>query len=522
MKNKFSLFEQLNTSKEVIETIDECIKITLGPTGKNGILSTEKEPIKFITNGSILIKSLDFKRRTDNILLKLIEQACAKTASISGDGSTTTILLTCELLQTSIRFLSNGYNSIFLSNGMKKVSHFLIEKLLSFSKPILEKDQLLGLMKTALGRKVNMEIFSILQESISEIGRDGLLIVEENISPQTVLEVVQGIELEKGFASSYFVNDLKKFEVMYENPLLLIANSPINSFNQIQEIIEYIKREKKPLVIVAEEINKDLVSSLVLNNIQKKMKIVVVKYSSIKFLKDGLLEDLALLSHSNYFTSNLKTTSKNVIFTVEDLGSVEKVIIRKEKSTFFVSKFAHVIAKRRINELNRELLTSDSEYEKGLFKTRIARLSGNITKIKLGISNQYEVDELRQKIENILITMKAGLEEGVVGGGGTFYLFLREELLNWSYLNLVGEEVFAAQIISASFLRPFYELFHNTNISPYETLEELKILGYPYGYNVLGKKIVNTLNDGLLDSAKSVRSILWNSITLVSTIITSE
>jgi len=124
MKNKFSLFDQLNTSKEVIETIDECIKITLGPTGKNGILSTEKEPIKFITNGSLLIKSLDFQRKTDNTLLKLIEQACAKTASISGDGSTTTILLTCELLQTCLRFLSNGYNSIFLSNGMKSLLFF--------------------------------------------------------------------------------------------------------------------------------------------------------------------------------------------------------------------------------------------------------------------------------------------------------------------------------------------------------------------------------------------------------------
>ena len=187
-----------------------------------------------------------------------------------------------------------------------------------------------------------------------------------------------------------------------------------------------------------------------------------------------------------------------------------------------VSKFARLMAKRRMNELNRELLNSDSEYEKNIFKTRIARLSGNITKIRLGISNQYETDQLRQKVENIIQTIKSSLEEGFVPGGGIFYLFLREELSSWSYLNLVGEEVFAAQIVAESFSRPFQELFTNTNISPYGLLEPLKKLGYPYGYDVLEKKIVHTLKEGLIDSAKSVRSILWNSITLVSTIITSE
>jgi chaperonin GroEL len=273
---------------------------------------------------------------------------------------------------------------------------------------------------------------------------------------------------------------------------------------------------------VGEEISKEVISFLVLNNIQKKLKIVVVRYTSIKFIKNGILEDLALLSHSNYFTTALKKSASNILFTVEDLGQVEKVIIRKEKSTFLVSKFARLIAKRRMNELNRELLNCDSEYEKSIFKTRIARLSGNITKIKLGISNQYEMDELRQKVENLLNTMKSALEEGFVPGGGSFYLYLRDELAQWSYMNLVGEEIFAAQIVSNSLQRPFQELFSNTNISSFSLLEELKGLGYPYGYNVLDKKIVNTLQDGLIDSAKSVRAILWNSVSLVSTVITSE
>jgi chaperonin GroEL len=344
--------------------------------------------------------------------------------------------------------------------------------------------------------------------------------VEENISTENEIEVVQGIELDKGFASSYFVNDLKKFEVIYENPYILITSQPITSLNQIRDIIEFVKLNNKPLVIVAEEISKEIISTLVLNNIQKKLKVVVIKYTSIKFMKNGVLDDLSLLTHSNYFVPAVKNTIINL--TIDDLGTAEKVIIRKDKSTFIISKFSKVIAQRKINELNREIITSESEYEKNIFKTRIARLSGHIAKIKIGLSNQFEIIEQRQKVENALTTIKSALEEGILPGGGSFYLYLREEVGNWSSLNLVGDEIFASQIVMEGLIRPFQELFNNTNTSPYKISQEILKHGYFYGYDLIEKKLVHTIKDGLIDSAKAVRSILWNSITIVSTIITSD
>ena len=449
-----------------------------------------------------------------------MEQAAVKTFNISGDGSTTTILIACQLLKSSLRFLVNGYNSIFLSFGLKKIAYFLVEKVLEFSRPISSSQQLNGILKTALGKKLNADLIKLLDNSISKIGRDGLILVEENLSEKNELEIVQGIELDKGFASSYFVNDLKKFEVVYDNPYLLITKNPITSLNQIREIIDYIKLNNRPLVIVAEDINKEIISTLVLNNIQKKFKVAVIKYTSIQFLKTGILEDLALLTHSNYFCSNLK--NKNEKLTVSDLGQTEKVIITKDKSTFLISKFSKIIAKRRINELNRELLNSETEFEKSIFKTRIARLSGNIAKIKVGISNQYQIDEERQKVEKAITTIRASLEEGIVPGGGIFYFYLKEELKNWSYLNLVGDEIFAAQIVGDALVRPFQELFANTNTSQYKILQEINQLGYPFGYNLIEKKITQTIENGLVDSSKSVRAILWNALTIVSTIITSD
>jgi chaperonin GroEL len=223
MKKKFSLFEELNTNLEIVSNIDNCIKITLGPTGKNGIVADPKGNLTFLTNGSSLMKSLDFSTSAGNVLLKLLEQAATKTYTISGDGSTTTILLSCQLLLTSLRFLVNGYSSIFISNGLKRLSYFLVDKVLEFSRPISELPEIVGVLKTSLGKKVNKDLFVLLNDCINKIGRDGLILVEENISPDNEIEVVQGIELDKGYASSYFVNDLKNFEVIYENPYLLIT-----------------------------------------------------------------------------------------------------------------------------------------------------------------------------------------------------------------------------------------------------------------------------------------------------------
>jgi chaperonin GroEL len=520
MKKTFSLFKNLDTNLDTLQKIDSCIKITLGPTGKNAISSNKKTELKFLTNGSLLIKALDFNQNSSNVLLKLLEQASIKTTSISSDGSTTTILVACELLKSSFSFLLNGYNSILLSNGLKKIAYFFIQKVLEYSQPISDKKELFGILKTSLGKKINSTIVELLYNSVSKLERDGLIFVEENVTDSNDIEMVQGIELDRGFASSYFVNDLKNFEVVYDNPYLLITNTPITSLNQLRDIIQYIKETNRPLILIAEDINKEIISTLVLNNIQKKIKIVVIKYSSIKFLQTGILEDLATLTHSNYFVPTSKTEIQPL--TIKDLGHAEKVIIKKEKSTFLISKFSKLLAKRRINELNRELLNSETDYEKTIFKTRIARLSGNIIKIKLGFSNTYQIEEQRQKIENSINTIKSSLEEGILPGGGIFYLQLREELKNWSYLNLIGEEIFATQIVLEALLRPFEELLKNTNNSRYRIYEQISKKGYPYGYDLLTGQVINNFENGLLDSSKSVRAILWNSLTIISTIITSE
>lgn len=520
MQKSFSLFKELSLNLRSIEQIDDCIKIGLGPTGKNGLVENLKGELKFLTNGSFLIKAMEFENFSANVILKVLEQSSIKTAKISGDGSTTTILIACDLLKNSLNFLANGYNPIFISNGLKKIGYFLIEKTLDFALPVSSSKDLIGVLKTSLGKRIPQELKNLLYDIAPKVSRDGLILIEENIAETNEIEIVQGIELDKGFASSYFVNDLKNFEVSYEKPYVLLAGDAITSINQIREIIDHIKSINRPLIIVAEDIKKDIISTLVLNNIQKKLKIAVVKYNTIKFLKTGILEDLSLLTHSNYFPSNLKETKK--YFSIEDLGQAEKVIIQKEKTTFLISKYSKLLAKRRINELNRELLTSETEHERTICKTRIARLSGNIIKLKIGSSNKYQIEEERQKIENAIFTLRASLEEGIVPGGGVFYFLLSDELKNWSYLNLVGDEIFSSQIVRKSLFRPFEDLCKNTSMSSYILFEKLKELGYPFTFDFLEKQYIHAYKDKVLDSAKCVRGILWNSLSTISILLTSE
>lgn len=520
MSKTFSFFHDLKTNLDTLDIITNSTKVILGPNAKNVLVSNEKKELTFLEHGLSILKSLKFTTKNSNTILQLIEQAAAKTYSASGDGSTTTILMVCQLLKSALRFVSYGCNAIQISNGLKKILFFLTNKVFQLSIPILNKNELLGVIKTATGKKFDENLLDLFSQALLSIKRDNLIFVEENILEQNEIEIAHGIELDHGYASSYFINDFKNLEISYSNPYVLIVNNSLESINQIREILEYIKTNKRPLIIIANQIAPDVLSTLVLNNIQKKLKIAVIKFSSIKFIKSGILEDLALLAHANSYSSYLNPNTRSLDnFKIENLGQVEKVIIKKNTSTFLFSKFTQILKKRRINELNRELLLCETNFEKSIYKARIARLSSNIIKIKFGLVNQYQKEEKRKKIESSFHTLRSALEEGIFPGGGAGYLYLREELKNWGTLNLVGDEVYSVQIILDMLMEPFTKLLLNTN-KPY-AFQGILEKNFPYAYDIIDEKIIHSFKHGLVDSSKSVRSCLWNSITLTNVILLS-
>lgn len=513
-KKKITLVKDIQKFQKFLVKINETLKIFLGPFQKNCI-NFETNEISFLTNGLNFLKHLNFFSNHENLFLKLFEQASLKTFNISSKGTTLTAFFSTTLLLESLKFLSVGYNSIFLSNGFTKIAYFSIERLSNYSIEITKFSQLKNLVKNLLTKnnKNNLKkIEKFLSLAIGKFRKETNILIENNIKITTEVEFSQGIEIENGFLSTYFINDFKNFQIYYKNPYILICNFSMNSLLQLKDVISFCKSKNRALIIVTEGIEKKLLSHLILMSLKKQLKVAVIKYTSIKFLKDEFLNDLSILTHS------CLNTEKNKIFSAADLGNAEKIVIKKNKSFFSFSKFSKLIALQRTKELTRNLLRAETVHEKENLKIRISRLSANLIKLKIDPSstNKYENNFLKEKMERALETLRSSFEEGILPGGTAIYSYYSKELLNWSFVNLLGDEFICSKIVdsliklfSLELQKSFKKIFLKKKNS------EKKFVSY----NNSKKRVLSCFKEGFFDCTKTMRGVFWNSLNLVSTIL---
>lgn len=507
-KKTFFLKNSLDL-QNYLKKIYDCLKIFLD-SSQNICIFSEKKEIYFLNNGLSFLKNLDFFSKEVNLVTKLIEQACLKTFSLAGNGTTLTSLFSTKLMLDSLKFLLLGYDSIFLSNGFTKIAYFSAERINHYSIEITKLSQLASLIKTIFNRKEYKQIKKLLITLVLNFKKDGVILVEDSVVDKNEIEIYQGIEIEKGYISSYFINDFKSFEVNYKNPYILISKHSIVSIDQLEEVIKFCKKKNRALIIVTENIEKSVLSELILKNIKKHLKIAVIKYNSIKFLNTELLNDLSILTHSNYLNTDPKK------FTLNDLGNAEKVILKKTKSFFIVSKFSKLITMRKIKELTKKSLVAETEHEKETLKMRIARLSGNISKLKINkfITNSSEFEFLKTKINQSIDGLKAAIEEGILPGGDNIYFLYSKELAYWSTINLVGDEIISSKLIFSLLKDLFNEFLPFTKLNSSRRSKKKK-----FSYNFTKKRVVNCFKDGFIKPSKVLRGVFWNSFTLVSSIL---
>ncbi len=514
----FLFFSQNFTFQKIYNSLS----LSLGPFEKSLIYFRKNKELIFLNNGLQIVESFDSSSKEEKILLKTFHYLSKKNLDLSGDGSTSVSLIFYHLLNISLFFLSRGYNASVLTKAIYKLSLFISYFIFENSIPVRKNKEIKGIIRSYLANKISPHDKTFFENSFENIKREGLIQIEESFSSSSRLEIIKGIEIEKGFTSPYFINDINNFLVSYENALLIISSSDLENICQIEDVIQYSKSFDLPLVIITKGISKELLSTLVLNTIKKKVKLVVIKFSSINTLKTGLLEDLALLTHSKYEeNSSTNRNLTNSIYGISDLGFVHKVIITSEKSTFFFSKFSNIAIDRRINELYRESQYSETNYEKNLFETRISRLKGNLMKIHLSTDKAKVSNDRRKKIENLLITLKASIEEGCLPGGTSFYIFLLKRVKFWSNLNLVGDEIYLSQIFTKSLSNFVFDFYRDLSIDNISIFQNLFKLSYPFTYDLVNHKYVNAFDSSLLNSSKSIRLMFNNSLSLFSTLITS-
>lgn len=520
MKKTFSQ-AFLVDNNSIFEKIKNSLPLSLGPKGSSVMLFQNNSEIKFLSNGSSIINSFDFLAKEEQIFGKSLKYLAKKNQLNSGEGSLSVCLFFGHLIFFSRIFLISGHNPIALAKGFQKLSFFISNLIFQNSMAIRTKNDIKGILKSNLGEKMDRDMTLFLLNSFKNVKREAFIQIEENIFAQNEFSKIEGIEIEKGFLSPYFINDFSAFRVSYDNALLLISTSPLTEISQIQVLLDFSIKENLPLILITESISKDLLSILLLNYLKKKIKIAIIKYSSIQSLKTGLLEDLALMTQTNYLEREfLKGEVLKRSYKVIDLGLVHKVFIYKDKAQFVFSKFSKVMIKRRLNELNRELLLAETNYEKILYENRISRLSGNLLKIKISNEKHINIVDLKKKIENLALNLRSTLEEGYLSGGFSFYLFTSKQIQYWSSFNLIGEELYSSQILINSLEKFSFDFLKNIKNNRFIIFQNLLEISYPNTFDLINEEYVNGLKKKIFSSSKTIKFLFLHSLSLLSTLIT--
>jgi chaperonin GroEL len=508
---------KINAIKNSLLKLKNSVKATLGPNGKTAIIY-EKNQLKLVDDGITIIKALKFKENSEEHILELIREASLKTNEIVGDGTTTTVLLSCNLIEESIRLILAGTKSIFLATGLKKINNFIIQKLKEFSFPLAEPSQMISLLRTSIGN-VPKNLIVQLKEAFLKKGKEGIILIEENYNPTKInkVELLEGLQIEQGFSSAYFVKNSSKFEVVLENSFILVTDKTISSFEQIREVLDYVRMNNQSLVLIAVEFEKSVLSTLIINNLNDKLNLVAIKAPYFGLKRKMVLEDISFVTNTNFIDEKLY--KKDYIFSSNDLGRIKKATVTKNQTDLVLLQSSKLSLARKISELQREFKINDSLYEKEIIKYRINLLSGGLIKFYISASTNVELCQLRYKVEDGICSLNSAFQEGITISSNSLFLHLIEIISNWSIINLTHEEIFASKVFQKTLALPFRQLCENTNLNYPLILDKTNEKGYPFGFDFAKKELVDLEKEGILDSSKMIRIIFQNSISIAISLL---
>ncbi|MGX7577185.1 chaperonin GroEL [Candidatus Vidania fulgoroideorum] len=504
MKSKKIIFNTKNNKiLRGINKLANSVKSTLGPKGNNVIIERKFEKPLIIKDGVTVAKEIYFKNSLENIGAQIIKEVAQKTNEYVGDGTTTATLLTQYIINEGRKFINIGINFINIKKGINKILKNILIELDKISKKITKNKEIKQI--ATISANNDSKIGNLIAKAIKKVGKDGIISIEKNKSFIDELEIVRGIQFDEGYQSSYFINNEKQ-SVEFVNPYVLIYNGKINNFKIILPILEKINKNGKSLVILLKSIDKNILNTLILNNLRGIIKIVVIKTPGFESERNSFLEDISYLTGGKIFKKTDKIKKKL-------LGKLKKIEVKK-KSTIFFSKIKNTYKiKKRILFLKKILLNIDSDYEKEKIKERIAKLSGGIALIKIGSSNEIELKEKISRTEDALNAAKAALEEGIVPGGGI--AFIRIKNIIKKKINFYNKEKkIGGNIILNSLEQPFIQIIKNGSYKPEIILSNIKNMKFNFGYNLYNNKYCDMYLSGVIDPVKVLKIALQNSVSV--------
>ncbi len=500
-----------------IDILAEAVAVTLGPKGRNVVLEKKFGAPQIVNDGVTIAKEIELEDHIENTGVSLIRQAASKTNDAAGDGTTTATVLAHAMVKEGLRNVAAGANAIALKRGVDKATAFLVEKIAEHARPIEDSTSIAQVGTISAGN--DEEVGRMIAEAMEKVGREGVISLEEGKSMTTELEVTEGMRFDKGYISPYFATDTERMEAVLDEPFILLTDKKIALVQDLVPVLEQVARASRPLVIIAEDIEKEALATLVVNRLRGVLNVAAIKAPGFGDRRKAMLEDMAVLTGGQVITEDAGLKLDNV--RLEMLGKARRITITKDTTTL-VAEGNEKDVKARCEQIRRQIEETESSYDKEKLQERLAKLSGGVAVIKVGAATETEMKDRKLRLEDAINATKAAVEEGVVPGGGTTLAHLAPSLDEWANSTLTGEALIGAGIVSRALASPLKRIAENAGQNGAVIAERVKEKDFNVGYNAATGEFVDMFDVGVVDPAKVTRSALQNAASIAGMVLTTE
>ncbi len=518
MAKKILYYEEARRALERgMDTLAEAVAVTLGPKGRNVVLEKKFGAPQIVNDGVTIAKEIELEDHVENTGVALIRQAASKTNDVAGDGTTTATVLAHAMVKEGLRNVAAGANPIALKRGIDKATHFVVDKIASHARPVEDSKAIAQVAAISAGN--DEEVGKMIADAMDKVGKEGVISLEEGKSTTTELEVTEGMRFDKGYISPYFATDPERMETVLEDALLLITDKKITLVQDLVPVLEQVARAGKPLLIIAEDIEKEALATLVVNKLRGVLSVAAVKAPGFGDRRKAMLQDIAVLTAGQVISE--ETGSKLDSVRMEMLGKARRVTITKDHTTL-IAEGNEAAVKARCEQIRKQIEETDSSYDKEKLQERLAKLAGGVAVIKVGAATETEMKDRKLRLEDAINATKAAVEEGIVPGGGTTLAHLAPELETWAKNNLSNEELTGALIVSRALVAPLMRIAENAGVNGAVIADQVKDKPFDVGYDAARGVYGNMIEAGIVDPAKVTRSALQNAASIAGMVLTTE
>jgi chaperonin GroEL len=498
-----------------VEKLSDAVKVTLGPKGRNVILDKKFGSPTVTKDGVSVAKEIELENAFENMGAQMVKEVASKTSDIAGDGTTTATVLAESIYREGLKNVTAGANPMSLKRGIDKAVEAMVEQLAKLSKKVKTSEEIAQV--GTISANGDETIGNIIAEAMDKVGKDGTITVEEAKSIETTLDVVEGMQFDKGYLSPYFVTDANTMDAVLEDPYILIFEKKVSNLQDMLPLLQNVAKTGKPFMIIAEDVEGEALATLVVNKLRGTLNVCAVKAPGFGDRRKAIMEDLAVLTGGKFITEDIGIKLESV--TLDDLGTAKRVTIGKDDTTIVEGAGKSAAIKARIDQIRRQIEETTSDYDREKLQERLAKLAGGVAVINVGAATETEMKEKKDRVEDALHATRAAVEEGIVPGGGVALLRVQKAL---DSLKLEGDQAVGAEIVRKAIEAPLRQLVANAGEEGAIVVQEVKKGKQTFGYNVATGEYVDMIAAGIIDPAKVTRSALQNAASIAGLLLTTE